>query len=298
MIAKVAAIVVLYHPNLDLLNKLLESLADQVASIIVVDNTEGTTNECGKSFAKWKNIKYIPLGENLGIAYAHNLGIHESSNSGYEYTLLLDQDSELSPGMVDLLTEAQQELVHSGVKVAAVGPLYVEEKNGMATRAIRYGWFGAQKLLVNPADKFFQTDCLIASGSLIQISVFKKIGPMLEELFIDCVDTEWGLRAQKCGWKSFIVPRAIMSHSIGDKEVKFLGRSATLHSDVRHYYIVRNTVRLFLSSRMNCKWRIHVGPRLPYHMLLYSMKSGNPVVAFKLITRALLDGLFRQMGRI
>ena len=65
-----------------------------------------------------------------------------------------------------------------------------------------------------------ESDHLISSGSLIRLDVFDKVGLMLEELFIDFVDIEWGMRAKKNGYICYIANNVLMKHSIGDKSVK------------------------------------------------------------------------------
>ena len=73
---------------------------------------------------------------------------------------------------------------------------------------------------------------------------------MREDLFIDWVDIEWCLRAESQGLESYIVPSAIMMHSIGDDTVRVLGRDINLHSDLRNYYMVRNATYLLRVSTM------------------------------------------------
>ncbi|MCV5831057.1 hypothetical protein OFN28_30780, partial [Escherichia coli] len=46
-------------------------------------------------------------------------------------------------------------------------------------------------------------DHLIASGSLIPVDVFEKIGGMDDSLFIDYVDVEWSLRARYQGLRCY-----------------------------------------------------------------------------------------------
>jgi len=74
-----AAVVVLYHPELSLLARLLESVLSQVDALIVVDNTPNPSAQFTELFAKYRDqVTYIPLGDNMGIATAQNVGIRKS----------------------------------------------------------------------------------------------------------------------------------------------------------------------------------------------------------------------------
>jgi GT2 family glycosyltransferase len=79
--------------------------------------------------------------------------------------------------------------------VGAVGPAYLDEKTGCYSKVIRFGRLFSKSINIRPNDdEPIQADFLIASGSLIRVSVFNKIGLMREDLFIDGVDVEGGVR--------------------------------------------------------------------------------------------------------
>ena len=84
----VAAVIVLYHPNLPLLDRLLRSVVGQVDKIFVIDNTPRLTADSSSFFDEYEaKIQYVPLGENTGIATAQNVGIRASMNAGYSHVL-------------------------------------------------------------------------------------------------------------------------------------------------------------------------------------------------------------------
>ena len=110
-----------------------------------------------------------------GHCNGQNIGICRSIDSGYSHVLLLDQDSIVSPGMVDTLIAAEAALVQAGVKVAAIGPLFIEKRTATPSHALRYGWFHVKKVRVDPAmTEPVEADWLIASGSLIRASVLRE----------------------------------------------------------------------------------------------------------------------------
>jgi rhamnosyltransferase len=294
----IAAIVVLYHPDLKLLERLLLSLMDQVEAVIAVDNTPEASATLQGFLEKLPYpISYIPLGDNRGIAEAQNIGIRESIRCGHSHVLLLDQDSALPPGMVNKLLTAEGELLKAGKRVAAVGPQYVDEKTGTPSCAIRHACLRVRRIKLDPrSSEPIETDNLIASGSITRTAALQSLGMMRCDLFIDFVDTEWGLRASSKGYKSYCVPNAVMTHSTGDKAIRIFGKEVYVHSDVRRYYRLRNAMYLLRLRTMGWQWRTYMSVRIPYYALLYLWLSKDKLRNAKLLLKALLDGLLGRLG--
>jgi rhamnosyltransferase len=296
----IAAVIVLYHPDLPLLRRLLESITNQVETIIAVDNTPGSSPESSVFSESFPcPVSYVPLGENKGIATAQNIGIRKSLSEGYSHVLLLDQDSCPAPNMVQELLSAEQGLLESGQKVAAVGPVFIDEKTGSTSKAIRHGWMNVNKIPLHATMKEpVESDYIISSGSLTRASVLAEVGAMRDELFIDWVDIEWGLRARRAGNICYIAPSAIMTHSIGDAFVHTIGKNINLHSDTRHYYIVRNATYLLRLKTMGWRWRTVTVPKIPLYVCFYAWHSSNRWNGFKLLCRAFSDGIRGRVGRL
>jgi rhamnosyltransferase len=121
---------------------------------------------------------------------------------------------------------------------------------------------------------------------------------MRDELFIDWVDIEWGLRARALGYKSYIIPSIRMMHSIGDSFVPFLGKNINLHGDIRHYYLVRNATFLLRIRHMGSEWRMVTLLKIPQYVLFYSFYSRNRLKSIRLLLRALRDGVSGKLGRV
>jgi rhamnosyltransferase len=219
--------------------------------------------------------------------------------AAYSHVLLLDHDSALPPDMVKQLLDAEVELVNAGKKVAAVGPLFVDEKTGKSPRATRHDSVLIHRIMLDRNSKTpVETDYLIASGSLIRCEVLVDIGMMRDELFIDWVDVEWGLRAKSNGYKCYVVPNATMTHSIGDTVGTFWGFKIRLHSDIRHYYMIRNAAYMIRSQTMGWQRCLLVACKLPINIFLFSWFSVQRIKSLKLLLRALLDGVCSRTGQL
>lgn len=297
----IAAIIVLFFPNDRLLERLLNSLINEVGIIYVIDNTpEAALDWLSYEWflMKGHNVVYKSLGDNYGIAKAQNVGIESAIASGCDYVILFDQDSAISKGMIKELLLAEQLLLSSSVSVGAIGPIYVDEKTGAYQRIVGHSLFFIKKINVTPVDKFpINADYLISSGSLIRTSVLKSVGLMREDLFIDWVDIEWCLRATRLGFSHFAIPKATMFHSIGDSFVKVGDRSLNIHNDMRNYYIVRNACHLLLDSQVNNRWRANIFFKVPLFVTFYTLTSEFKFKSFKRLLRACFDGFLGHLGR-
>jgi rhamnosyltransferase len=298
----IGAIIVTYFPNEILLVRLLESIGNEVKKIYIIDNTPNEskiwlTSEWLSKFNL--DIYYHQLGKNCGIAKAQNIGIDFAVKDGCDHVILFDQDSSPAKEMIGKLANAELELLTSGVKVGSVGPLFFDEKINEYSKAVRHRWIMLKKNKISPGDLPVSADYLIASGSLIRISILKEIGFFREELFIDWVDVEWGLRAGNFGCKHFIVPQALMLHSIGDEFISIGKKKINLHSDLRNFYIVRNACYLIRDKSVNWQWRANMLIKVPMYVIFYSLTTDSKKrgKAFLNLMRACLTGFFGNLGK-
>jgi rhamnosyltransferase len=295
----VVAIIVLYRPDVALLQRLISSLVGHVHMILAIDNTPVPTEIVQQWLASCEGrIQYEPLGENKGIAFAQNIGILLALKAGASHILLLDQDSAVPPNMVSLLLRAELDLLHKGQCVAAVGPAFIDEKTGERSSPFRQGYFRATKIEIDEGSTApVETEYVIASGSLIRRVAIEEVGMMLEGLFIDLVDIEWGLRAKSKGYRSYVIPSVVIRHSVGERAIRAFGRNIYLHSDIRNYYKIRNCGYLLRMRYMGMRWRISNVLRVPKFVAIYSILSDHKLRTLTLLFRACMDGARAKMGR-
>lgn len=298
----IAAVVVLYFPDEALLERLLCAIEGKVAMICVVDNTpkEGESTVSDKWFlSKAVNVVYQELGDNYGIAKAQNIGVQLAIDNHCNHVVFFDQDSAPSSDMITNLLLEEQALMDEGFNVGAVGPAYLDEKTGCYSKVIRFGRLFSQSISIRPDDvRPIQADFLIASGSLIRVNVFNRIGLMREDLFIDGVDVEWILRATHFGYQHFVVPKALMLHSIGESYVRVGSKNIDIHSDMRNYYKLRNLCHLALDPMMGKRFRTNMISRIPLYVLVYTLASKQHFSTLKILLRACVDGFCGRLGKV
>lgn len=295
----VGAVIVTYRPDLEALTRSLLALRPQVARVWVVDNGSGaTTVQALQDLADRQAVDLLALPDNQGIASAQNAGLAALAAAGLDGVLLMDQDSVADPRMVEHLCQAYADLSAGGARVAAVGPRWVDQRSG------RDGCFyrirGGRIRPVSPAnDMPVPVDFLIASGSLISCAALSAIGTMREDLFIDHVDTEWCARAVAAGWRLHGVPAARLSHELGDSSQRvWLGRwrEVAVHSPLRNYYEVRNTIVLIRDATIPPGWRFAQVVRLAQLLVFYGMFVAPRVLRCRLMAHGLQDGWRDRLG--
>ncbi len=301
-VMNIAAIVVTYFPDAVLLARLLDALQSEVKHIYIVDNTPaaGVDWLSAQWLAGRPAVTLHPLGDNFGIARAQNVGIELAAADGCSEVILFDQDSAPSPGMIGKLAQAKARLEQDGVQVGAVGPLLFDEKYKKYVPGIRHAGMLVRKVVpVAGASAPLEVDYLIASGALMDLATLRQVGLMREELFIDWVDIEWGLRAGHRGRRHFMIPDAVMYHSIGDDFVSAGKTNINLHNDVRNYYIVRNACYLLCDRELNWRWRLSIVGKIPLYVVFYTMFSTGKSKwnSFKLLLRACLHGFTGRVGK-
>lgn len=292
--AGVIAIIVSYQPDWGRLTELLKAVALQTESVVVVDN--GSDQDVSSSLDALgdSRLHALPLGQNLGIAAAHNAGIHWARERGANYVLLMDQDSVPDPGMVVSLRSAHEQLIARGQKVAAVGPRFRDSDSGRLSQHVRFGKLTIVPVNCLPGEQVVMTDFLISSGSLISIDVLDAVGEMEEGFFIDHVDTEWVLRARAKGYTSWGHCKAVMSHSLGETRRRiWFGRwrEVPFHKPFRYYYIFRNSVLLQRRRYTGWAWRRIDLMRLLQIFVFMTLFHPNRFEALCMMLRGLWDGL-------
>lgn len=295
-----SAIVVLYSPDLEHLKEFFNKLFIQVDNVILVDNTPLSLRNYNTSLFNEEKIIYIDLKDNLGIAKAHNAGILKSKELGAEYVIIFDQDSSIEDGFVQSLIDVEKKLRLEGRKVAAVGPAYMDIKTNVIAPAIQFKCLKVKRIQPDKEKIFTRADYIISSGTLIHIDALNDVGLMMEELFIDYVDIEWGLRAKNKGYSCYIANQILMYHSIGDRSIKVpfsSSRFVSIHSDFRKYFIIRNAFYLIFYSNVMINWRIVQIPKTFMYFIFLCLFVSPRFNNIKIFLLAFKDAILKKMGK-
>lgn len=297
-------IIVTYNPDEKTLVASINALLDQVKTIVIVDN--GSVNGVGALLQQLQlqqpdALCFLALHQNLGLGKAFNAGIAIARNMHAAFVLLMDQDSIPEPGMLQELRRAHASLLHQGKQIAAVGASYRNQTSKGLAPFTKLTSFGLAKIHCDGHTDFVHPDFLISSGSLIPIQALDQIGGMDEELFIDHIDTEWCFRAQSKGYEVFGVCRAVMSHALGDRQVRiWWGRWRTIafHQPFRYYYMFRNSVLLWKRSYMPDTWKRADKLRTLSAFIFFTIFSPNRLSNLQMMLKGLWHGFNHRAGKL
>ena len=237
-----ATIIITYNPDIGKVNNLIRSIVlNKDSCVIVVDNNSLNIEDFSNLFTIDNVVHTVFLEDNLGIAFAQNMGIKKAIELGASHILFFDQDSKISNNFVDDLISDYKKISVDNTKIAAIGPRFIDENKGFYFPALRFNKYGLiDKISVEDIKVPTEVSFLISSGTLVSVDSLKSIGFMKEEFFIDFVDTEWCFRALSMGYKIYMSEKAIMKHSIGDDTLKIFNFNIPVHSGFRRYYRIRN----------------------------------------------------------
>jgi rhamnosyltransferase len=295
--AKIIAVVVIYQPDALALGALLSALAqlDGLAQAVIVDNGCDPALR-GRLQVQFPATTWLQQTHNIGLASGLNIGIRHALAGQASHVLLFDQDSLPAADMLQQLLAAGQSLAARGFKVAALGPVYVNGPDQQIAPIIGPKRFFSQRKYQADFDGLIEAAYLITSGQLISRDSLQALGLMRDDLFVDAIDIEWGLRARGRGYFSFAVCAARMQHHLGDSQTQIGQRQIALHSPLRHYYIIRNSLLLLHSADINWRWKCGELFKTLRRFILYPLICSDPLAHIRAMSQGVWDGLRGKAG--
>jgi rhamnosyltransferase len=250
------AVVVLHHPDAELLRQQFAATMPQVQGIIYHDNGAGRSTLSQLGVLAQPCVRCLGDGNNLGLAEAFNRGLELLVEMQARFALLLDQDSLPARDMVQCLRAADRQGRRDGTRVAAIGPAIYDTWRG---RLEPFGQATSlRRRLVSRArdNEPFDVSYLISSGTMLYLPALAEIGPMESGLFIDSIDYEWSFRARARGHRLLATYGTILQHRRGERLHRPLPSvRLRLHSPQRLFFIHRNQVRLCFRRYISLAWK-------------------------------------------
>jgi rhamnosyltransferase len=280
-IAEVAACVVLYNSPLSRLTA-IETYIKQVNRLYVIDNSEGAKTDLASYLMGLPNVVYLSSGKNEGIACALNRAASQAISSGYKYLLTMDDDTAVPENMIaDMLsfmgTYADADKV--GILAASHSIKKAKIPNGKFYRKVLF---------------------TMTSGNLLNLTVYRQIGPFRSDFFIDHVDHDYGLRINQAKFEVIELPYLKLIHQLGERrETGWINTTYVSHSPARGYYIVRNGLLLAQQYK-------HIFPAFYRRMYFLLFREFIKILFFepqkkyrlRLLYQGLLDKRAGQLGKL
>ncbi|MCX6785505.1 MAG: glycosyltransferase family 2 protein [Candidatus Komeilibacteria bacterium] len=234
---KVAILIVNYNGQQylpDLLESVFKYRPQSVFfETIVVDNAS-IDDSVAWLVKNYPQVTLLKQSENFGFAGGNNIGIKYALNKGYDYVMLLNQDTVVSQGYLDKLIEK----IEAVPAAAAVQPkllLYpltdLVNSLGNVIHYLGFGYTAAKPILNNEVNYCSGAACLISAAA------FKKVGLFNEELFMYHEDLDLGWRFRLRGYKNLVEPKSAVYHKYEfSRSIK------------KYYFLERNRFMVILQN--------------------------------------------------
>jgi rhamnosyltransferase len=220
---KIAAVLTAYHPD-DRLAAVVASSLVGCSVVIVVDNTPAGFPTLAAKLDD-PRVTVVPVGRNLGVGGALNLGV-AALPADADAVLLLDQDSVLPEGLVAGLAAH----LESDLRVGVAAPTPWDAEHDAP-----YNFGTARKTVEG-------RPVVITSGMLVRRECVERC-PFRADLFNDFVDLAFCVDVRRAGYGVVQDFTLRLSHSMGIRREHRIGpaKIRVIHYPPwRHYWIARN----------------------------------------------------------
>lgn len=195
---KILATIVTYNPGIPSFAKTLDKISSLVDTALLFDNHSNNQEEI-KKIPFGQNVKVFYNNQNLGLPTNYNRAIQYGIENGFDNLLILDQDSTFDKHFLDEYRKHLDAdffclvpfLVHNNIDYENIYPTKTKNTCDYVKRSIN-------------------------SGTLINLHNLPKGLRFDEDLFIDCVDFDFFIQANKFRLKTLRINSAKLHISLGN----------------------------------------------------------------------------------
>jgi len=284
--ANIALIVVTYYPGA-LFIKRIQSAASQFKLVVLVDNSESEQQQQKLRDLESGNFNVILNQSNVGLGNALNAGCKRAMELDCEWSVTLDQDTELCPDFLSGMLEAWKDSCPSTV---LLGSNYYNVSRSAFRVAPSSVPLAHQKITV------------ITSGCLTHLPTWSAIGMFRGDYFIDSIDHEFCLRARQAGFTVAINSQARMKHTIGDKleyRMPIAKLAPYRHSIGRKYTSARNSLRTVIDyASREPLWCVKTILGMTYELIAIIFLEPDKRLRLRAFSLGLLHGCRGILGPV
>lgn len=266
---KIAAVVVIYHPDSKLLYNNIAAFADYVDKVIVWKNSGDKID----NLAEWGDkILFMGDGNNHYIAKPLNEAMKYCLSHGYDYLLTMDQDSCWTnfKGFVETISKSMDD-----------GNIGIFAPN-------------VNCYLKDYSVEYKDIEWVIQSGMLINLKVVSNLGGFREDYGMYGVDEEFCYWLNSNGKKVRCFTNFSLKQRYGDAKKSRFGFTVYNYSPIVRYHLIRNMIwmkREFPQSTITRRI-LHVIFDNYRDIILAEDDKFNKAIMF---SKGILHGAFRKI---
>jgi GT2 family glycosyltransferase len=238
-------IIVVHYGDLEDTWRCLESLAHlpfDDHQVLVVDN--GSAPAVAREIARrYPKVQVLRRERNGGWAGGNNTGVRYALEHGAERLVLLNNDTTVTPDLLDVLLQAAREAPEYGI----LGPVinFMDEPDQVRTdgcvfdRSGRNGFFRRKEVPLASAPAALITEVDIVNGCcmMVEARVFRTIGLIDERFFLVHEESDLCLRARQAGFRCGVIGRPLVWHK-GSSSFATTGKRLQRYYDARNLYLL------------------------------------------------------------
>jgi GT2 family glycosyltransferase len=236
---------------------------------------------------------------NEGWSGGNNRGIEIALQEGADWILLLNNDTVVSPKLLEVLAESSK----TGT-FGLLGPVINEfdRREVVQTEGVRFNPIGQNEFFAripiadqgSSQSKITEVDIVNGCAVAVSRAVFEKIGLIDERFFLICEESDLCLRAQAAGFKLGMINETLVWH----KHSVSFARAA---KPLQRYYGTRNLGLLLRKHPVGPERRgrfisLMAYWRLSYHLYCHEIELNNRSGAHA-VANGLADSLLGRFGQ-
>ncbi|WP_117594484.1 glycosyltransferase family 2 protein [Haloprofundus halophilus] len=197
--------------------------------VIVVDN--GSTDDSGERLeSNFEECQVMYNEDNLGFAAGNNRGIEKAMREGYDYVLLLNNDTVVLDCFLQPLVRSAEKNDRAAI---VSGVIYTHFPDKIHSAGMDFSLNLLRPTSITEI-KGVEYDVDYISGAMMLFSreFFDQCGLLDESYFFAMEDMEICLRAKKNNWRVLVNSNSQIQHSIGS--------SSGSKNPFRYYHSTRN----------------------------------------------------------
>ena len=265
----IAAVVVLYKPDIEEVYKNIRSYYKIVDTVLMWKNSSEVISIPADLQHK---VLVMGSGENEYMAKPLNISLDWCEKNGYDYLLTMDQDSE----WVDAVHFVSRALSCAEENIAVFAPYVIGQ----------YAKPGAD----------YDAESVITSGSLVNVQIARKLGGFREDYKIYWVDGEFCYWARKNGYRIRVLHDCPLIQKFGKQTKTLFGFMTSNYSPIVYYFMIRNMLW------MKREFPKSVSIKTVGYTLLYIIRGillGEKKKCLKIhnINKGIIHGLFQRFNK-
>ena len=258
---KIGLVTITYN-SADVLRPFLDCVWQQTHNNLVLYVIDNASEDATRSILEIENdsrLKIINNSTNFGVAKANNQGIESAIADGCDQVLIINNDVEFEPTLIEKLLQVQAE---KSCSLVTPKMMYFDNPNHIWYAG---SWFikkkgylplhrGMKQLDEGQYDKIVEVEYAPTCCLLAKKKVFQDIGLMDEKYFVYFDDTDFSYRAWKDKrHKMFYYPDVKFYHKVGsltksfnkEQEKIFRGDFFIQQNTKNHIYFLKKIGGLF-----------------------------------------------------